>query len=118
MPKIEGLSISVYDPCIEGLDLIPEPADIVVCTDVLEHIEPNCLDNVLDELKRVTKKVIFLAISTRRARKSYSDGQNCHLIVEEQDWWRPKLKKRFYICETHIIQNDKFLCICQAKDPR
>ena len=96
----------------------PGPADIVVCTDVLEHIEPECLENVLDDLKRVTKKVCYLAVSTRRASKSYSDGQNCHLIVEDHDWWRPKIKKRFHVVETHIVQKNKFMCVLQAKEVR
>lgn len=116
LPPITGLTIQHYDPCIEGLDARPEPADIVACTDVLEHVEPECLDNVLDDLRRVVKKALFLSVSTRVAKKSYSDGQNCHLIVEDHDWWRPKLKKRFHIVETKIIPNDKFICILQAKD--
>lgn len=115
LPPIRGLECLAYDPCIEGLDIPPDPADLVVCTDVLEHVEPECLENVLDDLMRVTKKIAYVAVSTRPAQKSYSDGQNCHLIVEDHDWWRPKLKKRFYIAETKIIPNDKFICVLQAK---
>jgi len=118
MPPIEGLSIFAYDPCLPDLSAPPDPADIVVCTDVLEHVEPECLDNVLDDLKRVTKKVAFLAVSTRLAGKSYPDGQNCHLIVQEHDWWRPKLKKRFFITETQIIPKDKVIFVLQAKEVR
>lgn len=115
MPPIQGLTVIPYDPCMAGLDARPEPADLVVCTDVLEHVEPECLDNVLDDLRRVTKKIAYIAVSTREAQKAYSDGRNCHLIVEDHDWWRPKIKKRFYILETKILPNDKFICILQAK---
>jgi len=118
LPPITGLEAKLYDPCIPELSTPPEPADIVVCTDVLEHVEPECLENVLDDLKRLTKKVAFLSISTRRANKSYPDGQNCHLIVEDHDWWRPKLKKRFHVVETQVFKGDKFICILQAKDIR
>jgi len=51
-----------YDPCIPELAEPPNPAELVVCTDVLEHIEPACLDDVLDHLKSRTEKVVFLAI--------------------------------------------------------
>ncbi|NIV37196.1 MAG: hypothetical protein GWN58_49560, partial [Anaerolineae bacterium] len=71
-----------YDPAIEGLDEPPEPHDLVVCGDVLEHIEPECLDDVLDDLKRVTRGTLFLVVATRPASKTLADGRNAHLIVE------------------------------------
>lgn len=115
LPPITNLDIRVYDPCIEGLDKPPEPADIVVCTDVLEHVEPECLENVLDDLARVTKEILFLSVCTVPARNVHSDGQNRHKIVENHDWWRPKLRKRFDIVDTQIKQNLNFICVCQAK---
>lgn len=84
-----------YDPCIPGLDEPPEPADLVVCTDVLEHIEPDCLEAVLDDLARLTIKAVFLEIATRPAVKTLADGRNAHLIVEQPAWWLPKLDKRW-----------------------
>ncbi len=107
LPPITGQKIINYDPCIEGLDIRPEPADIVVCTDVLEHIEPDCIENVLDDLQRLTKKVLYLSICLVKAIKSYSDGQNCHLIVENESWWYPKLKKRFNINEFTKTKNNR-----------
>src|SRR6266576_3305387 len=37
-----GFSIQNYDPALPGLDTKPLSEDIVVCTEVLEHIEPEC----------------------------------------------------------------------------
>ncbi len=90
-----GFAIRNYDPCIAGLDAPPETADIVACTDVLEHVEPECLDDVLDDLKRVTRKMGFFVIATRPARKFLPDGRNAHLIQELLPWWRPRLESRF-----------------------
>ena len=84
-----------YDPAIEGKDETPDPADLVVCTDVMEHIEPELLDNVLDELERLTKKAIFITVDTRPAKKFLDDGRNAHLIQESSEWWLPKLMSRF-----------------------
>src|ERR1700693_285250 len=39
--------IQQYDPCVERYKAKPWPADIVVCTDVLEHIEPDCINDVI-----------------------------------------------------------------------
>lgn len=84
-----------YDPCVPGLDLEPKSAEMLVCTDVLEHIEPDCLEEVLDHLKALTKRVIFVAISLREAKKTLPDGRNTHLIVRPARWWLAKLLDRF-----------------------
>lgn len=90
-----GIRFEEYDPAVPGLDAPPSPADLVVCTDVLEHIEPDCLDAVLADLRRCTLKVAFLEIATRPAVKTLADGRNAHLIVEPPEWWLPKLDARW-----------------------
>ena len=101
-----GFPIRNYDPCIPGLDAEPQPADVVVCTDVLEHIEPECLDDVLDDLKRVTRKLGFFVIATRPANKTLPDGRNAHLIQEDADWWLPKLRSRFDVSQVKQMSGE------------
>ena len=86
-------SIKEYDPCVPGLDALPAPADLVACTDVLEHIEPECLDNVLGHLRSLALKHAFLLISTVIAGKILADGRNAHLIVQPASWWESKLRQ-------------------------
>ena len=76
-----------YDPAIEGKDSAPEPADLLVCTDVLEHIEPDRLDNVLRHIRSLARKAVFVVVSTRPANKHLSDGRNAHLIIQHDAWW-------------------------------
>jgi 2-polyprenyl-3-methyl-5-hydroxy-6-metoxy-1,4-benzoquinol methylase len=90
-----GSKVKEYDPALGKLD--KEPADMVVCTDVMEHIEPDCLDDVLDDLMSLTKKVAFITVSTRLARKTLADGRNAHLIVQPAEWWLPKFMSRFHL---------------------
>lgn len=47
-----------YDPAIEGKDECPRPADLLICIDVLEHIEPECLNAVLADISRCRKSVV------------------------------------------------------------
>ncbi len=89
--------IHQYDPAIEKYTELPKPADIVVCTDVLEHVEPECLDNVLEHLKSLVNKVGFFTIATRPAKKVLADGRNAHLIQENYRWWLNKLLNNFDI---------------------
>lgn len=107
--KLPHAPIIGYDPCIQGLDEPPAPADMVVCTDVMEHIEPDLLDNVLDDLQRLTKKVLFVTVATRPAKKTLADGRNAHLIVEPYDWWLPKFISRFRLDTFNRIGDGMFV---------
>jgi 2-polyprenyl-3-methyl-5-hydroxy-6-metoxy-1,4-benzoquinol methylase len=94
-----------YDPAISGKDHTPKPADLVVCTDVLEHIEPDKLPHVLDDLRRCVKEIGYFVISTRLAGKKLADGRNAHLIVEKKDWWENQLKG--FLNVGQIFHNEK-----------
>ena len=94
---LSHLLIVGYDPAIPGLDAPPEPADLTVCTDVLEHIEPDCLDAVLDDLERLALKGVFLTVATRPAKKFLADGRNAHLIQQPAEWWLPKIMQRWHL---------------------
>jgi len=121
LPNITGVKINEYDPCIDEKSATPEPADIVVCTDVLEHIEPECMDNVLDDLKRVTKKTALVSICLTEAAKFYADGRNCHLSILPIDIWYSKLRKRFHIVESgkrKMRMHEYYVCVLQAKEIR
>lgn len=85
------LDIRCYDPGVPARAAPPEPADLVVCTDVLEHIEPAYLDDVLKHISTLARVGIFLHIATKLAKRTLPDGRNAHLIVERPAWWLAKL---------------------------
>ena len=95
LAKSMPYEIKEYDPAIKGKDGRPALADVVVCTDVLEHIEPENLLIVLADLATLTKKVIFLVVATRKAVKELPSGRNAHLIVENGTWWVEQLEQHF-----------------------
>lgn len=113
---IQGIDIAGYDPCIEGLDAAPEPHDIVVCTDVMEHIEPEHLDNVIDDLARVTKTALLVSIATRPAVKILADGRNAHLIQEDHRWWLPKFWGHFDLRQVLISEGEIVMVCIPRKD--
>jgi hypothetical protein len=87
---------------------------MVVCTDVLEHIEPENVDDVLDDLQALTRRVGFFVIATRPAKKILEDGRNAHLIQHGLDWWLPKLWTRFHI-RTLKAEDHEFMVMVEAK---
>lgn len=109
LAKELSFPIYEYDPAVPGKTESPRPADLVVCTDVLEHVEPDKLDYVLDDIRRCTKNVAFLTIHTGKSTKFLSDGRNSHLIIEGVDFWRKKLSEHFVIPEGGITQKGVML---------
>ena len=83
-----------YDPAIPEYSTLPDKKfDMLVSTDVLEHIEPDYLDNVLQHINATFTKVAYLIIACGPAKKTLPDGRNAHLIQEGLDWWKPRLEK-------------------------
>jgi hypothetical protein len=105
------LTYQAYDPGVPELAGAPVPAQMVACIDVLEHIEPEYLDNVLDHLLSLTEAVTFLTIHTGPAGKFLQDGRNAHLIQEPMDWWLPKIMKRFELQTVQVTHEHAFYCI-------
>lgn len=89
--------IKEYDPAIEGKDNLPSKTDLIVCTDVLEHIEPEFLNNVLTDIARCMVKAGYLVINTGPAQKTLPDGRNTHLIQRDQIWWNSQLENYFRV---------------------
>ena len=72
---------------------MPKPCEMVVCTDVLEHVEPDKLDAVMDHIFRLTGKLAYFVISTRFANAVLPDGRNAHLSIHDADWWITGLRE-------------------------
>ena len=77
-----------YDPALPMWENKPtNKFDMVFSNDVLEHIEPNFINSVLQDIDQYATKYIWLRIDTQPARKELSDGRNAHLIIQNESWW-------------------------------
>ena len=104
----DGIKVTSYEPANEKLVHNNIPHNFVVCIDVLEHIEPDLLDNVLQDLHRVTLEKGLFTISLKKAKKVLPDGRNAHLIIESSEWWLQKLKPYFTILNK-TVEEGQFL---------
>jgi hypothetical protein len=86
-----GLLMYGYDPAVPAYAFDPQPYgpfDLVTCTDVLEHVEPDRLQATLSHIRQCTGKFIYLEIATRPdSSKTLPDGTNPHKIIKDSDWW-------------------------------
>jgi len=98
------LIIHHYDPAIPDWSAPPQPCGFVACIDVLEHIEPELIDNVLDDLKLVSSGVAVFTVHTEPAIKVLADGRNAHLIQQPPAWWLPKFMERFELISFNRMQ--------------
>ena len=81
-----------YDPAVTMFNKkITNTYECVFSNDVLEHIEPEFLPDVLENINSLSSRYIWLRIDTLPARKNLPDGRNAHLILESSDWWTDQI---------------------------
>lgn len=102
-----------YDPAVAEYASDPEPADCVACIDVLEHIEPEMLDQVLDHIRSKTIKRALFSVHLGPAGKTLSDGRNAHLIQKPPAWWLPKIMQRWELL-TYVRRKNSFVVALSA----
>lgn len=92
-----------YDPGVRELSQKPNrrfPG--VICTDVMEHIDEEDLNEVLQEIAsyvdhQADEPFVFFSVTCGPAgpHKKLSDGRNVHLTVKPPEWWTPVLVRWF-----------------------
>jgi hypothetical protein len=96
-PEMQGYTVYEYDPAIAKISMTPEPCDFVVCMDVLEHVEPDCLRNVMEDLKRLVVNKGYLVVALVPAFMNLADGRNAHIMLREESWWHNFVSQYFKI---------------------
>ena len=92
--KYPNTQFAGYDPALDMWNHKPtQQFTAVFSNDVLEHIEPVYINEVLQDINQYSKKYIWLRIDTKPARKELPDGRNAHLIIEDINWWIDVLQK-------------------------
>jgi len=94
LPK--SISINGYDPAVEEWETKPNnPADILTCLDVLEHIEMASIDAVLKDINELTRGFCYLVIDLQPAVKQLADGRNAHILLAPPEWWVGRIAQVF-----------------------
>jgi uncharacterized Rossmann fold enzyme len=101
--------MKMYDPAIPAYSERPDPAELVLCLDVMEHVEPECLDDVIKDLHRVASKFLIVAMALEPSRKLLPNGENSHVSLHTLHDWAIKFKKYFGIARQFIQPDDASL---------
>lgn len=112
------VDVTNYDPFVEEYQKEPDTRfDVVAVMDVMEHIEPPCVDNVLKHMEKFAKCMIIFKINLTDALKELPDGRNTHVLQRSAPWWIKKIGQYFSVVEAIANGNDLIL-LAQHNDAR
>lgn len=84
--------VQLYDPAFPERAHEPRPADMVICSDVLEHIPEDEVKDFIDKLAYLGRKVLWASVCCRPAKKCFPGTDiNLHVTVKPYDWWLAQL---------------------------
>ena len=92
---ITGAEALRYDPAIPEHARMPcESADVILCTDVLEHVPEGELRALFERMRSISPNVYF-NVSCAPAREVLPDGRNAHCTVKPPQWWMRRIRRAF-----------------------
>lgn len=111
------VKVTSYDPFHPKFRGNPDPEvhDAVNCTDVMEHVEFECVDNTLKYIADRTRFMACFSIGTEDAVKVLPDGRNAHVTQKSPKWWADKLREHFAIVD-YATTDGMVLFVCQPID--
>ena len=85
--------ITGYDPAYAPYAARPMGTyDMVICTDVLEHVPASAVDWVIGDIFAYRKMWAYINSATHRADNCLPDGTNKHVTVQDRAWWDLRLQ--------------------------
>lgn len=86
--NIPEIAIDGYDVASEEYSELPSRQyDMVVCLDVMEHVEFGAMSNVLNEIRDRTEQIFLCSVANYPAAKKLSDGRNAHVTQMPFGYW-------------------------------
>lgn len=86
-----------FDPAIPEFSNLPVArTDLVLCTDVMEHIPMEGIDRVLSSIKLLSDNAFF-TIALTEAKEILPNGENAHCTIRPGKWWAEKIAAHFGI---------------------
>ena len=95
--KYPKINIDGYDPAIKEFSVISNNHyDMIINTDVLEHIPKNDICDVLNHIKSLSNNVFF-CLHHGKAWTILPNGENAHITIEPKEWYHNLMRNYFDI---------------------
>lgn len=98
LKKFHNLNVPFYEIDLCNLNslqynVFSRKYDLITCLDVLEHLEKNCIENVLNCFSNSCQNCL-LSIANH---SDVLNGVELHIIQENMSYWKPLIEKYFTI---------------------
>ena len=85
--EADGYRVEQFDAGTDKIAL-PKQVDVSFSSDVLEHVEPEKIDNVMRFLYLIARKGGWHKIALKPANKTLPiTGRNAHILLRSPAWW-------------------------------
>lgn len=109
-------SLSFTKACLWDLPASIRPSEWGICFDVLEHIPPEKVDAVLENMAKFITKGCLLAIDLTEDHFGQTLGTTLHLSLLPASQWLTKIANHFLIEQVFLEDEHKLLLAVSAKD--
>lgn len=99
---------AAYDPGVPEYSQDPKVCEHLICMDVLEHIERDCIESVLQHINSKFTKKALLSISLQPSRDILPDGRNAHILMKPAAWW-VEILSRYLTLESIVFGRGNLL---------
>ncbi len=103
-------SLRFTESCLWDLPSDVEPAQWILCLDVLEHIPQEKLDSVLLGISSRMQKGGLLSIHLIEDQFGQAIGEKLHLTVQSAEWWKRKINQ-FFPFHTELLNDGTVLVL-------
>ena len=104
--SVNGAKAFRYDPSIPEINTVPtDHVDLVINTDVLEHIPEPDVDDVIAHIRKIGNNCFF-NIHTGPAKEILPSGENAHCTIHTPEWWNNKIKKYYPDSRISLINDE------------
>ncbi len=114
--NLPGVKVEGFDVASEKYSILPnDEFDMVVCLDVMEHVEFGSLSHVLSEIRQRTGKLFICSVANYPANRKLSDGRNAHVTQLPFAYWFSLLSGFFKVLKftTTRSGDDEAIFICK-----
>lgn len=102
--------VTLYDPAFHHAPPPVGQFDLVVCSDVLEHIPEEEVDAFIARIFGHARKAVWASVCCRPAKKVFPGTEtNLHVTIKPYEWWSAKFDAAMSnipdrVLEWHLVE--------------
>jgi SAM-dependent methyltransferase len=98
---------TLYDPGTAAWSARPSGKfDGVICTDVMEHVPEEELQDVVEDIADFAEQWAFISVCCRPSKlMRFQDGTNIHVTIHPFSWWKEFMETHFKTAQLVLVES-------------